>query len=235
MSSASPQAHHASPETSATPARRRFRLTPGVLWMLFDLIVPTALFYVAIGMGIGLYWALLASAGFSAVTGLVSWLRGDRREAAIYMLLVSLLSVAIAFVSGSDRFLLARESVITAMAGGWFFWSLRAERPLTYRLTRPLLQGRMQMIDDWERVWTTNARFRHIWRVSTIMWGVATLLDAVLRVVIAYSMPISWVPLMQTGLMLATVLLMQVVTNGYYLRVGMWTMIHKHTHGELVG
>ena len=32
---------------------------------------------------------------------------------------------------------------------------------------------------SWEAVWAREPRFRHIWRVATVMWGVVTLLDAV--------------------------------------------------------
>ena len=55
----------------------------------------------------------------------------------------------------------------------------------------------------------------------------ALLIDAVIRVVMAYTLPVYGVPAMQTGLMAATTLLMQVVSNVYYLRAGLWTMVHQ--------
>jgi intracellular septation protein A len=160
------------------------------------------------------------------VTGLIGWARGQRRAGARFMLLVSLASFAISLVTGSDRFLLARESVITALMGGWFLLSLRDERPMTFRLTRPLWEGRFRTTANWDDLWDSNDRFRHIWRMSTVMWGVATLLDAVLRVVIAYTFPVESVPALQTGLVIATMLLMQVVTNVYYVRAGLWPLLH---------
>lgn len=54
-----------------------------------------------------------------------------------------------------------------------------------------------------------------------------TLIDAVIRVVMAYSLPVNIVPAMQTGLLVATTLLMQVVTNVYYIRSGLWAMVHQ--------
>ena len=198
----------------------------GVILFAIDLIVPTIILYLALNMGAGMYLALLISAGWSAATGLYGWLRGQSRGGARFMLLVSLASFAISFVTGSDRFLLARESVITALAGGWFLMSLRDERPLAYRLSRPLLEGRFGTTMAWEPLWESSRHFRHIWRTLTAAWGVVTLLDAVLRVVIAYTMPITAVPALQTALMIGTALLMQVVTNAYFIWTRMWPLLH---------
>ncbi|MGC4193139.1 MAG: DUF6069 family protein [Thermomicrobiales bacterium] len=49
-----------------------------------------------------------------------------------------------------------------------------------------------------------------------------------LRVVLAYTMPIHAVPAMQTGMMLATVAIMQVVTNAWYLCTGLWPRLHGY-------
>lgn len=204
-----------------------------ILVFSIDLIVPTIMFYLALNLGASLYLALLISAGWSAATGLYGWLRGEQRNGARFMLLVSLASFAISFVTGSDRFLLARESVITALVGGWFLMSLRDDRPLAYRFSRPLLEGRFGTTMAWESMWETSVRFRHIWRVLTVAWGVVTLLDAGLRVVIAYTMPVTAVPALQTGLMIATMLLMQVVTNVYFLWAGLWPLLHGIPEAEV--
>ena len=59
------------------------------------------------------------------------------------MLAMALAGFALALVTGNDRFLLAKESVLTALVGCWFLASIWAERPLTYQFTRPLLEGRI--------------------------------------------------------------------------------------------
>src|SRR5690606_28382061 len=99
-------------------------------------------------------------------------------------------------------------------------------RPLAYQFTRPLLEGRLGMQGPpWEVLWEREPRFRRIWRVSSVMWAVATLADAVLRVVMAYTLPVNSVPALQMGLFIVTGLLMQVVTNVYYMRAGLWPMV----------
>jgi hypothetical protein len=200
-----------------------------VLWFAFDLLAPTALIYVLLWLGSGLYIALLASAAVSAVSALVSYWRGTGRQGfAPHMLALSLAGLGVALVTGSDRFLLAKESVLTAMAGFWFIGSLWAARPLTYVFTRPLLERRFyRKTRSWELLWEREPRFRRIWYVLTIMWGVALLVDAALRVVLAYTLPVAVVPAMQVGMMVVTVLVMQVLTSIYYVWAGLWRMLHE--------
>lgn len=212
------------------PGRRHPRwLRPGLLWFAFDLIAPTALLYVLLWRGSSLYLALLASASVSAVSALVSYRRGaGSQRFAPYMLALTLAGFGIALITGSDRFLLAKESVLTAMVGLWFLRSVWAERPLTYQLTRPMLEGRISREGPaWELLWEREPSFRRSWRTSSLIWAVVLLIDAVVRVVMAYTLPVNAVPALQTGLMIATTLLMQVVTWVYYQKTGLWVLVHR--------
>jgi hypothetical protein len=222
-----------SPRDAEGPTtRRRPRwLRPGLLWFAFDLLAPTALLYVLLWLGSGLYVALLASASVSAVSALVSYRSGvGSQRFAPYMLALTLAGFGVALVTGSDRFLLAKESLLTAMVGFWFLGSIWTARPLTYQFTRPLLEGRWGRRwglhgPPWELLWEREPRFRRIWRASSAMWAAATLIDAALRVVIAYTFPVEAVPVTQLGLFVVTGLLMQVATNVYYTRAGLWLLV----------
>lgn len=89
-------------------------MRPGLLWFAFD-------------NGASIYLELLASALFSAISAIISFLRGKGGQRfAPYMLAMALASLAIALVTGSDRFLLAKESVLTAVVGFWFLGSMAA-------------------------------------------------------------------------------------------------------------
>jgi hypothetical protein len=217
------------PADRSPRSRRPAWLRPGLLWFAFDLLAPTALIYVLLWLGSGLYMALLGSAAVSAGSALVAYRRGtDNGRFALPMLGLSLAGFGVALLTGSERFLLAKESVLTAMVGCWFLASLWSARPLTYVFTRPLLEGKLhRKRRSWEALWAGEPRFRRIWRVSTVMWAVALLIDAILRVVLAYTLPVRLVPAMQTGMLIATALLMQVVTNGYYIWAGLWRMLHE--------
>jgi hypothetical protein len=215
-------------QPATRPTRKRPSwLKPGLLWFAFDLLAPTGLVYLLLWHGFSLYLALLASALLSAISSIISFRRGrGRQRFAPYMLALSLAGLAVALITGSDRFLLAKESMLTAIVGCWFLASIWRERPLTYQLTKAMLEGRGPGKGiSWEDLWRRDPHFRHIWRVSSVLWAVVTFLDAIIRVVMAYTLPVDLVPALQTGLLIFTGLLMQVVTGVYYARTGLWSMI----------
>lgn len=115
--------------------KRPLWLRPGLLWFAFDMLAPSGLFYLAINSGASIYLGLLASALLSAISAIISFLHGKGGQRfAPYMLAMALASLALALVTGSDRFLLAKESVLTVVVGFWFLGSIWTPRPLTYRL-----------------------------------------------------------------------------------------------------
>ena len=79
--------------------------------------------------------------------------------------------------------------MLTAAWGGWFFLSLHGPRPLTFRFSRPLLEGRKVFDvrqrrwvppseESWDQVWQRSTRFLRIWTVTTVIWCVALHIDA---------------------------------------------------------
>jgi hypothetical protein len=61
-----------------------------------------------------------------------------------------------------------------------------------------------------------------VWRVACVIWGAATVLDAAVRFAMAYTLPVDVVPGLngiQYGVLFAV---LQVVTNVYYFRVGLY-------------
>ncbi|HEX4723847.1 MAG TPA: VC0807 family protein, partial [Pseudonocardiaceae bacterium] len=51
---------------------------------------------------------------------------------------------------------------------------------------------------EWEGRWHVDAGFRHHIRVVTAVWGVGFTLDAVVRIVLATTLPVDSVPLVST-------------------------------------
>jgi hypothetical protein len=131
-----------------------------------------------------------------------------------------LCSVVVSLWSGSTEFLLARDGVLTGVTGIWFIASLWARRPLAYLFTKPLLQGRLRWPKDWDGLWEASPRFRRMWRISSLLYGIGTLLDAMLRVVMAYTLPADTVPALSIALYAATTFVLIVVTNLVYISFG---------------
>ncbi len=188
------------------------------LRLLFDVGVPLALYYGLRAAGANVYLALLVSTVVPAFSALIPLVRGRRVNGiALYMTVTMLAGVLVSLLAGSPRFLLAKEGWVTALAGVWFLASLFARRPLAYLYTQPLLEGRLGWPGDWEGIWERSRRFRWMWRVSSILWGIGTLTDSALRVVMAYTLPIDEVPALGTALYGVTSGVLLVVTNVYYL------------------
>jgi hypothetical protein len=88
------------------------------------------------------------------------------------------------------------------------------------------MEGRkMFSAGSWEDLWDTDPSFRHIWRVASVMWGVGLMVDAVLRVVMSYTLPIPVVPGLGGALWPVTFVVLQVVSNVYYHRAGLYRIL----------
>jgi len=182
----------------------------------------TALYYLMRHLGVSVYAALVVGAVLSLVPACVSLVRGNRPsglEAFFTVLLFA--SFAISLVPGDERFLLAKDALVTSGVGLWFLASLWwADRPLAYQFARPMVEGRLGWPGDWERLWEHESWFRQMWRTSSILWAIGTLLDAGGRVVMAYTLPADVVPGLNLGMYVATAVVLNVVTTVVYLRAG---------------
>lgn len=204
-----------------TPARSDDRGSAGAIGMVADLAVPLAMYYGLRLLGVGIYRALIAAALASGLGTALRLIRNRRVDRlGVYVTTTMVISLSVSIVAGSPRFLLAKEGWLTGLTGVWFLVSARSRRPLTFSFSRPLLEGRLRWPDDWDGLWERLPRFRRAWRVSSVMWGVGTMLDAGLRVVMAYTLPVDVVPALGTALYAVTGLVLIVVTNVYYLASG---------------
>jgi hypothetical protein len=200
-------------------AGRKWLIALGKL--LAGLLIPIGLYYVLRVAGVGIYLSLLASALVSAAPAVVSLIRQRRPDGlSTYFSAMVLGSVIVSLWSGSTEFLLARDGVLTGVTGIWFIASLWARRPLAYVFTKPLLQGRLRWPKDWDALWEASPRFRRMWRISSVLYGIGTLLDALARVVMAYTLPADTVPALSTALYAVTTVVLIVVTNGVYVIFG---------------
>lgn len=203
--------------SGAAPLTRRVMSV--VLRAAVGLAVPSALYYMLRAFDQSIYLSLVVSTLLSAVPALWALVRGRKVDRlATYLTTMTLGGLAVTLVPGDTRFLLAKESVMIAVTGIWFLLSTRVGgRPLAYVVSRPLLEGRLRWPEDWEQLWTVSVRFRRMWRVSSLLWGLGLLVDAGGRVVLAYTMPPDLVPALGVALYLVTVVVLNVVVNVYYV------------------
>ncbi|NYI91451.1 hypothetical protein HNR02_004774 [Amycolatopsis endophytica] len=195
-------------------------MTASARTLALDIAAPLALFYGLRAAGAGDVPALVVGAVPPALNVLVTAIRDRSVEAlAIGVLFGTVLGVLGALLGGGPRELLARGAWFSAPAGLWALATLRRPRPLCYEVTRAVMPRRAALMD---RLWDTDERFRAAWRTITICWGLATLVDSAIRVVMAYGLPVALVPALDTVLTIVTIVVLQVPTHLLIRRTGHW-------------
>ncbi len=214
-------------ERAAVPSDRTGRPGWALARLAFDIGAPIALYYALRACGVSYVPALVVGAAPPAL-GVLWTLRRDRRADAVAVLMIATLSCAVvmSLIAHSPRFLLAKEGLMTGLWGAWFVASASGQRPAALSFARPLMEG-VRLLGDrsWDVLWVTEPRFRRIWRIATVMWGVGLLVDAVIRMVISYTLPIDEAPGLGGALFPITFIALQLITNVYYTRAGLYELL----------
>ncbi len=199
------------------------RLRRQIGGLVFDIGAPIAVYYVLRGAGVSSLAALAAGAVLPALGAL--WQLAVRHRVdmiAVVVLATVAGSLAVSLIVHSPRFLLARDGLITGIWGAWFLATLAARRPAAFLFARPLLEGRRVFaVTSWDALWDAEPRFRRIWRVATVWWAAGLLADAVIRMVMAYTLPVDVVPGLGGALYPVTFIVLQLITNVYYQLAGL--------------
>ncbi|WP_372667760.1 VC0807 family protein [Amycolatopsis kentuckyensis] len=178
----------------------------GLTLLLRDVALPMALYYVLRSFEVAPLWALLISAVPPVLrTGYV--LARHRRIDPIsaFVLAVLLVNATVAVFSGDARLLLVRSAWLTLPLGAVMLASLVAgRRPLLFRAACTLQPARAEHLD---RLWGLSRPFRERWRAATLWWGVGCLFLGCAVVVLAFTLPVDVVPVLDTVLTVGCVLL----------------------------
>ena len=208
-----------------------------LLGLAADVVAPIVVYYGLTATGVGSYDALLLGAAIPGLSVIVSIVRHRRMDRlGVVVLITLLLGAGVSMITGSQRFLLVKDGWMTGLWALWIFFSLLAKRPVTYLFSRPLLEGRKVFDhgkrswvpstgEPWDSIWERSPRFRRIWKVTTVVWGTALLVDGVIRVVMAYTLPVDVVPGLGGALWPVTFVVLQVITNVYFFRSGFWMIL----------
>lgn len=173
--------------TRPTPATAapRWSMFLGLFW---DIGLSLAAYYGLRALGASSYVALLGGTVTAGLRIAHVWARTRRFDGfAAFMLAEFGVGLAFALISGDARFLVAKESFSTAIAGLIFLGTCTFGRPMVWHAAvrfQPTARAEL------ERRWHTVPEFRHAIRMLTVGWGVGMLAEAVARVVVAYTLPV---------------------------------------------
>lgn len=198
--------------------------------LLIDLVVPIVGFYILRAIGVDSVPALIFACVPTAVAICVRAVRQRKVDVlGIFVMAVLAGSLVLTFVTGSPRALLAREGWFTGAIGAGFIATLWFSRPLAFSIARAILKplplASTLRVSIWDELWNSNDRFRRIWRVATVMWGVGLIADAIIRVIMAYTLPVDVVPALSGGLWAVTFVALQIIQQAYFARVGLWASL----------
>lgn len=147
--------------------------------------------------------ALIGAAVAAAVLVIVGLVRSRHVDAvAAIVLLTTLAGIVVALWTGNARATLAREAVVSGALGAAFLASL-PRRPLMFSMIWSLRPDAGDPAEGWRRAPERN---RTAMRVATLVWGVGLLLDAVIRVALAFTLPVSTATGAVTALTFVTVI-----------------------------
>lgn len=193
-----PQPATTGPDRSSGPGRRAGsgdgQRAAGLRPLLIDVAVPLGGYYLLHdAFGMGLVLSLGLSGIVPAVRGVLSVVR-DREvnRLAVLMVVVNVVGIALSFVTGNPRIMLAKDSGISSVIGLCVLYSAFTSRPMMSAGLRPwLVKGDAAKDGAWERLSSGSRRFQRLERRFSLVWGVALLTECVLRLVGAFTLPIS--------------------------------------------
>lgn len=179
--------------TETSPAARHMNgkamLGSFAMTAVFDVGVTIVVYQWAKSAGLSTRWAyVLSGVGPLLMMG-ITWVRARRLSGASLIILVwVLLSAAAAFIGGGDeRLLLVKDSAITGGFGVACLVSLLLPKPMMFFFgAKFATDGTRAGLDYWYGLWQYPQFRATQYRINNV-WGVAFILEAVVRIVLAYT------------------------------------------------
>jgi hypothetical protein len=206
----------AAQSTESSRARGRAVLINWAPTILLNVVLPLFSYFLLEGWGWSAVPALLVSGAWPAVETLAV-LAVSRRvdEIGVLALIFIALGVVAGFGFGSARLILVKESLVTGLFGVVVLGSLLLPRPVMFYFGRKFAtDGTAEGVAYWNGLWRYPS-FRRTQRVISVVWGVAFVAEAGLRVALSYALSTSVMAVVSTILPLAAVAALVTWTVSY--------------------
>jgi hypothetical protein len=195
-------------------SRRKFFTSVAV-----GLLFPIALYYGLRHFGVSPVRALLIGCVPPFLEALYRiWKQGRPDAIALFTLSLLIVGGGFSLITGSPQWILAKAGVFTGVIGLWVL--------LTTPRRPAIFQGIMHMQPNaegtakWEHNWATYPQIRHVMRATNAIWGAGLVAEAIVRVVLAYTLPVDDVPAVTLVQFIVVILLIHFGTRRY----GRWYM-----------
>lgn len=160
--------------------------------LIVSVALPLIVVQVLLRRGVPAVEALAIAAIFPFADTVIGLVRARRIDPIAALSLIALVAgLATSGLSGNPAFAVAKDSLFTTVFGLVFLGSLLASRPLIFQLGRQYATGDdPAAIAAWDARWE-RPLFRRTIRIMTAVWGCALLVEAVLRIVAAFALPVA--------------------------------------------
>jgi hypothetical protein len=101
-----------------------------------------------------------------------------------------IVGIVLVLLGGSPRVYLVRESFFTATTGLVYLISLLFPKPLAFYFARAFVTGNVHEKVEWFNSLWQYPGFRRSMYISTIVWGIGFLLEAVIRTILVFILTI---------------------------------------------
>jgi intracellular septation protein A len=188
--------------------------------MLLDVGLPLLAYYGLHALGVSDYRALLAGTVVAGLRVAFVALRNRKLDGfAGFLMAMFAIGLALSLVTGDARFMLAKDSVGSAVAGLIFLGTCVVGRPMPFYAAQRFSATTSEKRAWWNTMWQTTPAFRRGFRVMSVVWGVGLLTEAAVRVQLIYVLPIHVMVGLSTVLQVAAFTLLMTWTVGYGKRM----------------
>ncbi|HYB85863.1 MAG TPA: VC0807 family protein [Streptosporangiaceae bacterium] len=162
--------------------------------LVIDVGIPVGTYYLlrdAFGASL---WLSLALSSTGPAVRAVAGLAAERKLnlLAVLMLAVNLAGIAVSFLTGDPRAMIAKDSVVSSVIAFAILGSVALRRPLMSAGLKPYMtRGKAERMAAWDRLSTASARFRRLELAFSTVWGLALLAECAARLVGAYTLPVT--------------------------------------------
>jgi hypothetical protein len=159
--------------------------------LVLDVAIPLGSYYLLRHFGVSLVMALAVSGLLPC--GRVIWSTVRERTTdglALAVLVLTLISIPVAFITGSPKVMLAKESLGTGPMGCWVIVSALLHRPAMANSLRAFLARTEGSALAWEQLSQDSARFRACLDRATLVWGTGFIVECAARLVLIIVLPV---------------------------------------------
>jgi len=202
----------AMPGSPASPATQTGRSGPGMGAALAPLLIDAGLplgtyFLLHAAFGLSVWLSLALSSTVPAARTAAGMVAGRKLNLlAALMLAVNLAGIAVSFLTGDPRAMIAKDSLVSSVIAVAILASAVTGRPLMSAGLKPFMtRGTPERTAAWDRLSAGCARFRRLETLFSVIWGGALLADCAARIAGAYTLPVTIMAWLGTVMILAAV------------------------------